>query len=144
VAQTFHFSMESMDYEMNNSEEPQKDSCCVLQRNACSKHHGKCPNPWIMVPQVHNFLHRFHGELQRKIIAETVVPPPGCIKHVFGHCYNPWECQDGGHPDQWSTLLAFDAGTQPCTPSTCYTSRCDLIREEGYKVRLILNKYVLS
>ena len=140
MALTIHLSMESMDGEMKNVKEPQKDSSCVLDPT-CSEHHGGCPNPWIMVPQVHNFLHQFHGELQRTIIAETVVPRHGCVKHVFGHCYNPWACQAGTHLFRSPTL--FNAGTPPCTPSMCYTSRCNLVREEGYKVRLVSNKFIL-
>jgi hypothetical protein len=107
---------------------------CVLQRNACSKHGRECPSSWIMVPQVHDFLHQFPGDLQQMIIAETVVPTARCIKQVFDHCYDPWTCQDGAHTYEFSPLLDFDSGMAPCTPSMCYTSRCELIRKEGYKV----------
>ncbi|PMD48558.1 hypothetical protein L207DRAFT_505586 [Hyaloscypha variabilis F] len=115
---------------------------CVLQRNACSKHGGECPNSWIMVPQVHDFLHQFPGDLQQMIIAETVVPTARCIKQVFDHCYDPWTCQDGAHTYEFSPLLDFDSGMAPCTPSMCYTSRCELIRKEGYKAFFLNNVFI--
>src|SRR5450432_3543833 len=122
-----------MDVEMTDVHSPQMNTSCVLQHNECRNHQGKCPNPWIMIPQVHEFLHRLPGELQQLAITEAVVPQSSrykCIKHVFGHCINPWECKAGAH--MYVPTTPFDSGMPPCTPSTCYTSRCQLFREEGY------------
>jgi hypothetical protein len=114
----------------------QDNTSCVLQHNKCKEHYENCPHVWIMVPQLHNFLHQLPGELQRMIIAETVVPQPQCIKHVFGHCYNPWECQDGAH--------TFDSVEPRVTPSTCYTSKCQLVHEEGHKAFFQNNVFIFK
>jgi hypothetical protein len=121
---------------MTDVNTPRESTSCVLQHDKCGEHHGKCPNPWIIISEIHEFLHRLPGELQRLAIAETVVPQPQCIKHVFGHCYNPWECKAGTHP--------FDSVMPAITPLTCYTSRCQLILEEGYKAFFRGNVFVFK
>jgi hypothetical protein len=112
---------------------PRQKYNCV--REKCRVHQGKCPNNWIMVPEVHDFLHRLPGELQRMVIAETVVPQPRCIKHVFGHCHNPWECKYA-HP--------INSASQAVLPSSCYTSICRLVHKEGYKAFFQNNVFVFK
>lgn len=103
----------------------QNNSSCVLQRNSCREHHGLCLE--ILTPEHHDLIHRpgLPPELQSLIGAEIVVDQPQCIKYVFSHCYNPWGCKDGSHP--------FGTARPRVTPSSCYTSKCQLVHEEGYK-----------
>jgi hypothetical protein len=131
-----------MEIEMTDVHVSQQNTSCVLQHNKCRKHQGNCPNPWILNLQVHDFLHRLPGELQRTVITEAVVPQPKCIKHLFGHCHNPWECRAGAHTEESPTL--FDSDMAPCTPSTCYTSRCQLIHSEGYRAFFQHNVFVFK
>lgn len=109
----------------------------VLEHSNCSEHSGKCPNPWIMTPEVHDLLHRLPPELQQMVIKEAIVPPPQCIKNVFGHCYNPWECKEGAHD--------FHASTPPpVIPSPCCTSRCEFVCAEGHKAFFRNNVFIFK
>lgn len=134
-------AMAKMDIERPDIHTPREEMSCVLRHRKCKKHHGRCPNPWIMRPPVHDFLHRLPGELQVKVITEIVMPQVHCIKHIFGHCHNPWECKDGAHTCDSATA----AQDMPAvTPSTCYTSRCQLICEEGHKLFFQNNVFVFK
>lgn len=101
----------------------------------CSEHFGECPNP--MIPEGHDILHSFSAELQRMVIARVIIPEQQCIQHVFGHCFMPWACTAGTHTMQ-------DSSMAPVTPSTCYTSRCQLVYDEGHKLFFQNNLFIFK
>lgn len=111
---------------------------CSFQDNNCEEHlrrRDDCQACWVLVPQVHDFIHRLPGEVQRIVITELTTSSAPCINYYFDRCNNHWNCKAGTHRPTRRVKV---------TPRRRYTSRCQLIHEEGYKAFFQKNVFLFE